>query len=422
MRRPQAIGMVLACAAALTACSQARSVPAEELLAPYALERETVDGELAQQAAATGASIYIAAPMLTSGTQAVIELSGDLEPLTLVDVSGASVGALTETAGELAFIDRSCISDNGGYTFCSRTGVVTTDGATVDEATGELDLDSHALAYDADGQGFWGVRYASTPCDDSVHACTLAPEDEPLDFVYDCHVVHVRDGEAVWEWSALEHTDPSLLDTAATTEIYNAVDPFHCNSVQPDEDAGAVYVSMRHPSSVLAVDIGSGDVRWTFGVDRSPAALAVDDPDGLLGERQVLSGNHDFRWLGGTRYSVFDNGSGGVGPARAIVFSVADGTATIENVIEDPAGVSSRCTGSARPLDEDEAFWVIDWGCSASGVSVMTAEGVPVAHLSLDYERAVEMDLLMDTAADQPDVGSTVTYHALVAAPGLLAP
>ncbi|WP_062303786.1 aryl-sulfate sulfotransferase [Demequina subtropica] len=421
MSRPQAIGIALACTAALTACTQAQSTSAEELFAPYALERETVDAELAQQAVATGASIYIAAPMLTSGTQAVIELSADLEPLTLVDVSGASVGALAETGGELAFIDRSCISDNGGYTFCSRTGVVSTDGVVVDEPTRELDLDSHALAYDADGAGFWGVRYASTPCDGSVHACTLAPEDEPLDFVYDCQVVHVRDGEAVWEWSALEHTDPAMLDAAVTTEIYNPVDPFHCNSAQPDEASGLVYVSMRHPSSVLAIELGSGDVRWTFGIDRSPAALAVDDPDGLLGDRQILSGNHDFRWLGGTRYSVFDNGSGDVGAARAIVFSVADGTATIENVIEDPAGVSSRCTGSARPLDADEAFWVIDWGCSASGMSVMTAAGEPVAHLTLDYERAVEMDLLMDTAADQPDVGSTVTYHAVVAAPDLLA-
>ncbi|WP_062385420.1 aryl-sulfate sulfotransferase [Demequina iriomotensis] len=406
----------------LAACASGEQASPAELLAPYALELEVVDEEKAAELADLDASIYIAAPMLTSGTQAVIELSPDLRPLTVVDVSGAHVGSLAPRGEGLAFLDRSCISDNGGYTFCSRAGTVTTDGAMVDESTGGLDLDSHALVYDADGAGFWAVRYASTPCDASVHACTLAPEDEPLDFVYDCQVVHVRDGEPAWEWSALARTDPAMLDTAAGTAIYAPVDPFHCNSVQPDEEAGLVYVSMRHPSTVLAVDLESGEVRWSLGLAESSAALTVDDPEGLLGDRRLLSGQHDFRWLGGARFSVFDNGSGDVGPARAIVLAVEGRTATVESVIEDPSGVSSRCTGSARPLGEDEAYWVIDWGCSSSGMSVMTAAGAPVAHLTLDYERALEMDLLMDTAAEQPDVGSTVTYHAVVGPSGLLSP
>ncbi|WP_156160882.1 arylsulfotransferase family protein [Demequina maris] len=388
-------------------------------LARYALEYEVVDEALAGRAAtaAADASIYLAAPLLTTGTQAVLELRGDLSPVSVMDVSGSSLAALSTTDDALFGLSRACLSDSGGYAFCAR--ITTFDaGIAIDESTEAFDLDHHAIVLDADRDGFWADRYVPVTCDDDVYPCGLG--DEPLERVYDCEAVHVRAGQAVWEWSALEHFTDAMLDTASATAVYAPVDPFHCNSVQPSDDGGTVYVSMRHPSTVMAIDVASGDILWTFGQDDSPLALAVDDPEGLLGDRAVLSGQHDFRWLGGDRFSVFDNSSGGAGVARVVVFHVTDGTATIENVIEDPSGRESRCTGSARPLDEDETFWAVSWGCSESGVSVVTADGREAARITVDLEAGIEKEILTDIAIEQPELGHTVSYQAVVGPPGLL--
>lgn len=422
MRRPVLASLCAVPALALAACAADAPLDPTEAFEPYALELEVVDADLAAEAAAVDASVYVAAPLLTAETQAVLELTPDLRPLAVVDVSGAGIAAISATSGTLTGLSRACLSDNQGYAFCSRLATLTADGIEVDESTAELDLDFHALVMDPDGGGFWADRYAPVDCTEeaAAGACGLAPEDEPLERVYDCQVVHVREGEAVWEWSALAHVDQATLDAAAATSVYNPVDPFHCNSVQVDHDTGTVYVSMRHPSSVFAIDSASGEVLWTFGVDPAGPALEVADPEGLLGARQVLSGNHDFRWLGGDRFSVFDNGSGEIGTARAVIFAVAGGTATVESVIEDPAGRTSRCTGSARPVGEDEEFWLVSWGCSESGVSLMTADGRPVAHLTVDWEGAVERGMLTEIASEQADLGHTVTYHAVVAQTGLL--
>ncbi|MDN4476834.1 arylsulfotransferase family protein [Demequina sp. SYSU T00192] len=390
----------------------------EGLLAPYALTYEVVDEGLAAQAAELDTSVYVAAPLLTTGTQAVLELRGDLAPLTLLDASGSTLAALTATDDSLVGLSRACLSDSGGYAFCARIATFEGGGVAIDEATESLDLDHHAVEPDADGAGFWADRYVPVECGDDVYPCGLG--DEPLERIYDCEVVHVRDGEAVWEWSALEHFTDAMLDTAATTAVYAPVDPFHCNSVQPSDDGATVYVSMRHPSTVMAIDVATGDILWTFGHDDSALALAVDDPADLLGDRPVLNGQHDFRWLGGDRFSVFDNGSGGVGTARFVVLSVTDGTATIENVVEDPSGRESRCTGSARPMDADETFWAVSWGCSESGVSVVTADGREVARLTVDLDAGIEQEILTDVAAEQPELGHTVGYQAVVGRPGLL--
>ncbi|WP_062529688.1 arylsulfotransferase family protein [Demequina rhizosphaerae] len=392
----------------------------DEALATYALQHEVVDADLAEQASGLDASIYLAAPLLTSGTQAVLELRGDLAPLALLDVSGSALAALTASDDGLVGLSRACLSDSGGYAFCARVSTLDAAGIAIDESTEAFDLDHHAVLMDEDGAGFWADRYVPVACDDDVYPCGLADEDEELERVYDCEIVHVRDDEPVWEWSALDHFTDAMLDSASTTAVYAPVDPFHCNSVQPSDDVATVYVSMRHPSSVMAIDVASGDLLWTFGQDDSDLALAVDDPDGLLGDRAVLSGQHDFRWLGGDRFSVFDNGSGGAGAARVVVFHVADGTATIENVIEDPSGRESRCTGSARPLDPAEEFWAVSWGCSESGVSVVTADGREAARITVDFEAGVEQEILTDVAAEQPELGHTVSYQAVVGPPGLL--
>ncbi len=420
---------MLVCALALAACgvgdatsspTHAPAVPEDDALAGYALQRTVVDERLAKEAAALDASIYVAAPLLTQGTQALIELGGDLEPLKVVDVTGASLAALGATEDSLMGLSRACVSDNGGYAFCARPTALSGAGAEIDESAEALDLDHHAIEPDPDGAGFWALRYVPVPCDGALHPCGLGEQDEPLERILDCEVVHVRDGEAVWEWSALDHVPDATLDTAATTPLYEPADPFHCNSVQPDATGEVAYVSMRHPSTVMAIDVASGAILWTFGIDATDAALAVEDPDGLLGDRPVLSGQHDFRWLGDHRFSVFDNGSGGAGPARFVVFSVSDATATVESVVEDPSGRESRCTGSARPLDQDESFWAVSWGCSESGVSVVTADGREVARLAVDLDAAIEADLLTAVAAEQPDLGHTVSYQAVVARPGLL--
>lgn len=183
--------------------------------------------------------------------------------------------------------------------------------------------------------------------------------------------VDVATGKVLFEWRAGDHvpvTDtysrPRGREDGSTEE--GAFDWFHANSVAPGPD-GTLLVSARNTHAVYAVDRRTGDVRWTMGGKRS-------DID--MGPGASFAWQHDAQWLGGSRFSLFDNHASTAGgdPSRALVLDVDTRarTARLVSAARHPASLSAGTQGNAQVLPGHGLF--VGWG-SAGRMTEFAPDG-----------------------------------------------
>jgi hypothetical protein len=110
--------------------------------------------------------------------------------------------------------------------------------------------------------------------------------------------IDITTGLVMWEWHALGHLPLSESQAALATHGY-PWDYAHVNSVEPGRD-GDVLLSARSTWALYDVDIHSGGVRWRLGGKRSSFNL---------GPGAAFYWQHDARFQGRGRISLFDNGS-----------------------------------------------------------------------------------------------------------------
>jgi hypothetical protein len=110
--------------------------------------------------------------------------------------------------------------------------------------------------------------------------------------------VDIATGLVMWEWHALGHLPLAESQSALATAGY-PWDYAHVNSVDPGPD-GDVLISARGTWALYDVEIHSGAVRWRLGGKSSSFSL---------GPGVAFYWQHDARFQGGGRISLFDNGS-----------------------------------------------------------------------------------------------------------------
>ncbi|HTS15690.1 MAG TPA: arylsulfotransferase family protein [Candidatus Sulfotelmatobacter sp.] len=169
--------------------------------------------------------------------------------------------------------------------------------------------------------------------------------------------IDVASGRLLFEWHSAEHVDvfESFLPAAkGPTEPY---DYFHINSLDVGPD-GNLLVSARHPWCVYKVDRGSGAVLWRLGGSRS---------DFRLGEGVRFAWQHDARWQGPGRMTIYDDGADGPPPqfetaSRGILLDVDERamSAALVRAWVHPARVLSSSQGSVRLMANGNAF--VGWG------------------------------------------------------------
>lgn len=388
-------------------------------LADWRLTMEVLDEARWNDLAEETSAIYLIGP-IHDEDNAVLELTAQLLPSDAIALDGdIGIGFAADVGADgLAFLTGTC--EVGSFSLCSVVSTTAGGEIVTDDSITDLELDFHELHYDDDGEGFWSIRYPEIDCTTSeALPCVDVAADETM---VGCVVTHVDpDGVVDQEWDLLDHLPADLWEFQRGNAVTWNLDPVHCNSVEVEDDTGLLLVSTRNLNTLFALDVESGELAWTFGSDDGAAALDVADPGGLLGDpgsepqQALLSAPHHLVPLGDGRYSVFDNASDTERPARVIVFSVDGDVATIETVIEDATGANSGCAGSASRLGESDDLWVVAWGCSATGVSIMAADGTEIA-------RVRDVDGTADGRRQTVDeaVELMVSYRALVAEPGLL--
>ncbi|MCB0965678.1 MAG: aryl-sulfate sulfotransferase [Ilumatobacter sp.] len=388
-------------------------------LADWRLTMEVLDEERWDELADEMSSIYLIGP-IHDEDNAILELTSQLLPVDAIALDGEiGTGFAADVGADgLAFLTGTC--EVGSFALCSVISTTAGGELATNDAITDLELDFHELHFDDDGEGFWSLRYPELDCTTSdALPCVDVAADETM---VGCIVTHVdADGAVDQEWDLLDHLPADLWDFQRGNVVTWNLDPVHCNSVEVEDETGLLLVSTRNLNTLFAVDVATGDIVWTFGSDDGAAALDVVDPDGLLGDpgagaqQATLSAPHHFVPLGDGRYSVFDNASDTERAARVIVFSVDSGVATIETVIEDATGANSGCAGSASRLRDSDDLWAVAWGCSATGVSIMAADGTEIV-------RVRDVDGTADGRRQTVEeaVELMVSYRALVAEPGLL--
>ena len=384
-------------------------------------DRTVYDQEQAKVLAALDETIAFAGPLFRSdGIPAeFIEMTPDLLPKGSRELNDNYFYAASKTSSdEITFMGGGCADSSGAWANCSVITNLTPETEAPLSKSTALELDFHE--YEPDGHGgYWAIKYSSLVCDsEQTKNCGIDAEGNPVERIGDCHVVHVVNNEIEFNWSAYS----ALPDGETTAERYGEFqDVFHCNSIDSYEIDGRekFLVSMRNTDSVYQIDVDSGKVDWKIGGNTwKPVSLSIKNPGALgvvdseLKPEDVLSGQHDARYLGDGTYSVFDNGSRTSRPGRGIVFQVnpSEKTATILKVFNNPEPVSSACTGSFTPMAQSR-YWVAGWGCSTSGITVFGSDTTPIVSTQLDPNAPSSNEI---TNADFGPLRWSLSYRVLV--------
>ncbi|MDN4523602.1 arylsulfotransferase family protein [Fictibacillus fluitans] len=116
---------------------------------------------------------------------------------------------------------------------------------------------------------------------------------------YSIQEVDLKTGELVFFWNVLDHLNPadSMLPASTAFVNNNIWDCFHINSIEEGPD-NTLLINMRNMWAVYHIDKNTGDILWQLGGKQS---------DFILGPHASFSWQHDARFRGRNRISLFDN-------------------------------------------------------------------------------------------------------------------
>jgi hypothetical protein len=196
--------------------------------------------------------------------------------------------------------------------------------------TGEP-VDEHELRYLSNGDAV----FISSPVQAGVDLTglqVLLPDggsetvNGPQDIIA-CNLVEVApDGGLVWSWTGTAHFDP-VLDTTWAQQSGAEYSVFHCNSIDVDPANDNLLVSARQMNSVFYIERATGKVLWKMGGAAASlddaAYIGVADPFVCQHDARLISGWSETKKRGTGQVSVFDDQTGGAGPARAVIYDVS---------------------------------------------------------------------------------------------------
>lgn len=164
-------------------------------------------------------------------------------------------------------------------------------------------------------------------------------------------------GNVVKEWAALDHFSLSDADFANFDDPY-FLDFTHGNSLEWDP-SGKLMVSWRNLSEVTLLDWNTGNILWRLGGNANQFTFTNDTLQ--------FSAQHDARFVGPNRISLFDNGTyRQPRQAQALIYELdtVNFTATVVDAVRRP--YESYGMGSYRYLSD--GTHLINWGARSDAI------------------------------------------------------
>ena len=155
------------------------------------------------------------------------------------------------------------------------------------------DLSLHDLVIEKNGNALV-TAYKKVPGQDLTAVGGGSSQD-----MWDSGVLEfsIKTGKLVREWSAMSVIPFTDSYTKTGPNPPAAFDPYHINSIEIDSD-GNWLVSMRNTWTVYKVDSKTGQIIWRLGGKAS---------DFTFGEHAQFAFQHNARWVGADRITIFDN-------------------------------------------------------------------------------------------------------------------
>ncbi len=160
------------------------------------------------------------------------------------------------------------------------------------------------------------------------------------------------DGELVFQWAAWDHFDIRNVQDDPLTGGYIRFP--HMNSIDIDADEH-ILLSSKRLSEVTKIDRYNGQMIWRLGGAHNEFEF-VDDP------MNGFSLQHDFRHIGDSHYTVFDNGVyHNPRHSRAIEYEIDENTMTARRVwmYPDDTSIYAFHMGNVQRLPNGNTF--INW-------------------------------------------------------------
>ncbi|KAL0058749.1 hypothetical protein AAF712_014557 [Marasmius tenuissimus] len=171
--------------------------------------------------------------------------------------------------------------------------------------------------------------------------------------------VDIETGNVLFTWNSLDHIDPSesyVSPGSSGGSFDSPWDYFHINSI--DKDARGNYlISPRHCNALYYVDGRSGEILWKLGGKNSSFEM---------GEGTDFAYQHDARWAGENRISLFDNAgtdwTSTADTARGMLLEVDTAAMKVTLIREflPYARQTSPSQGNMQMLDDGNVL--IGWG------------------------------------------------------------
>jgi hypothetical protein len=208
----------------------------------------------------------------------------------------------------------------------------------------------------------------------------------PNGSILPCDILEVDTmGDVVWKWVGTDHfdavEDSTLQEVATGAQGALLADPFHCNSIDVDEETGNLLVSARNMDSIFYIDRSSGAVLWKMG----GASYSKDDAT-YVTPADPFYRQHDARlqpgWSkacgGRGAISLFDDETFTGKPARAMVYEVTVKAGTDTECAKAGATVAWQRLGTAGSAYmgsfriSADGSRVIGWGVGGAASLVFT--------------------------------------------------
>lgn len=250
---------------------------------------------------------------------------------------------------------------------------------------------------DGYGRGSWYMldstytqKYVVSPIgiyDGDLHDFQITPNDTAILMIYDpipmdlssiggpelgwmydgmFQEINLETEELLFQWRVSNFYDPSdsyyPIGDAGQGRT-SGYDHSHINSVDKD-DQGRYLVSMRHLHTVACIDGTTGDVLWSLGGKQNTFA------DASNGAATEFSWQHDARWQGPNRLSLFDNASynndnlSAVSRGMIVDLDTEEQQATLLQSFHHPHDIMAVSQGNVQVLDTGNIL--VGWGHSAA--------------------------------------------------------
>ncbi|KGO44336.1 hypothetical protein PEXP_000270 [Penicillium expansum] len=243
---------------------------------------------------------------------------------------------------------------------------------------------------DGYGRGSWYMKYVVSPIgiyDGDLHDFQITSNDTAILMIYDpipmdlssiggpelgwmydgmFQEINLETGELLFQWRVSDFYHPSdsyyPIGDAGQGRT-SGYDHSHINSVDKD-DQGRYLVSMRHLHTVACIDGTTGDVLWSLGGKRNDFTDASD------GAATDFSWQHDARWQGLNRLSLFNNAAynndnlSAVSHGMIVDLDTEEQQAKLLQSFHHPHDIMAVSQGNIQVLDTGNVL--VGWGHSAA--------------------------------------------------------